>query len=169
MVKCVLGCPEGLVGSQAYEAFHTDLFYCISCFDFFPCCFLNSIFSLTVCNAPWCVPYSFSHCFLPMFVFLLCLTMLSQWFLIVSLMLQLENVSKLFVWISRFPFSAFVYLTTYSQLPPTSAAKISVRILETLQPASSKLIFLDLDLYPISKKSYFSWFPLTWLVHNLFY
>lgn len=71
-------------------------------------------------------------------------------------MLQLANVSKWFVWISTFPFSALVYLATYSQLPPTSAAKISVHILEILQPASSKHIFLGiLDPYPICKKILF--------------
>lgn len=53
-------------------------------------------------------------------------------------MLQLANVSKWCVWISGFPFSALVYLATDSQIPATSAAKISVHILEILQPARSK-------------------------------
>lgn len=135
------------------ETLPANLFYCISCFDFFPSWFLNYIFSLTVFNAPRCVAYSFSHCFLPIFVFLLCLTMLSQWFLIVSLMLQLANVSKCFVWILGFPFSALVYLATHSQLPATSAAKISVHIMEILQLARSKQTSLCLpEPYPIFKK-----------------
>lgn len=84
-------------------------------------------------------------------------------------MFQLANVLKWFAWISRFPFSALFYLATYSQFPPTSAAKIAVHVLEILQLASSKHAFLvRLDPYPISKKSLSLWFPLAQLVDNFF-
>lgn len=67
-------------------------------------------------------------------------------------MFQLANMSKWFVWISGFPFSALVYLATYSQTPATSGAKISVHILEILQLARSKYTSLSLpEHYPIFK------------------
>lgn len=97
--------------------------------------------------------------FLTLFSANICVSIVSDyvksWFLIVSLMLQLANVSKWFVWISGFPFSALVYLATQSQIPATSAAKISVHILETLQLARSKYTSLLLpEPYPIFKKNF---------------
>lgn len=89
------------------------------------------------------------------------LTMLSQWFLFFNCQLDApaRKCVKVVCLDFKVPFSALVYLATYSQLPPTSAAKISVHILEI-----PSWVFLT----PIHYQNIFLQFQSSLLVHNFF-